>query len=40
MRWEDNGPVLPVTVTPTADGKHAEVRSIAEGASVQIVPLE
>jgi hypothetical protein len=40
MRWKDNGPVLAVTVTPTADGKHAEVHSIAEGASVQIVPLE
>ena len=40
MRWENDGPVLAVTVTPIADGKQAEVRSIAQPSNVHLVPLE
>lgn len=28
MRWEDNGPLSALLITPTADGKHAEVRDV------------
>lgn len=39
MRWEDNGPVAALIVTPSPDGAHAEVRDARQPDSVHLVPL-
>ena len=39
MRWEDNGPVVALIITPSTDGAHAEVRDVRLPDNVHLVPL-
>jgi len=39
MRWEDNGPVSALVITPDTEGKQAEVVNLSQPGSVQTVPL-
>ena len=39
MRWEDNGPVSALVITPHADGKQAEVVDLRQPGTVSTVPL-